>query len=271
MRASITFSILALLAAAQAAPPGDSCGRHRARPPHSRPAAPAQSEGVPSLSASSEVASAAPTLPSTSESEGEASATDDITTTVLETDTVTEPLPTAAESEAAESESEAVATTIAEPSVISTPAESPSPSSAEPSVVSTPASESAATIGGELAVPSPSSVSASASTAVSATGAPAPSATATNPGETKVGLGVNGDTGPLSKFVGGNSKLAWYYNWALDSNTDSAGLEYVPMVWGEESVGRVTEAQKKWDAQGVTHVLSFNERTSDPPLPLNVC
>jgi hypothetical protein len=73
---------------------------------------------------------------------------------------------------------------------------------------------------------------------------------------------VNGDTGPVSAFTGSGSKLSWYYNWALDSNSDSAGLEFVPMVWGEASVSGVKASSAKWKAQGVTHVLGFNERKS---------
>jgi hypothetical protein len=56
--------------------------------------------------------------------------------------------------------------------------------------------------------------------------------------------------------------MSWYYNWALDSNSDSVGLEFVPMVWGESSVSGVKASAAKWKEQGVTHVLGFNERES---------
>jgi hypothetical protein len=52
--------------------------------------------------------------------------------------------------------------------------------------------------------------------------------------------------------------MSWYYNWAVGANSDSAGLEFVPMVWGEAGVAEVKGASAKWS--GVTHVLGFNER-----------
>jgi hypothetical protein len=52
--------------------------------------------------------------------------------------------------------------------------------------------------------------------------------------------------------------MSWYYNWAVGANSDSAGLEFVPMVWGETAVAEVKGASAKWN--GVTHVLGFNER-----------
>jgi len=52
--------------------------------------------------------------------------------------------------------------------------------------------------------------------------------------------------------------LGWYYNWAVGANSDSAGLEFVPMVWGENSVAGIKAESEKWE--GVTHVLGFNER-----------
>lgn len=52
--------------------------------------------------------------------------------------------------------------------------------------------------------------------------------------------------------------MSWYYNWAVGANSDSAGLEFVPMVWGEAGVAEVKGASAKWE--GVTHVLGFNER-----------
>lgn len=73
-----------------------------------------------------------------------------------------------------------------------------------------------------------------------------------------MGLAVNSVTGPLTSFTGAGSKLGWYYNWAVGANADSAGLEFVPMVWGESSVAGIKAESEKWE--GVTHVLGFNER-----------
>jgi hypothetical protein len=58
--------------------------------------------------------------------------------------------------------------------------------------------------------------------------------------------------------------MSWYYNWAIGANSDSAGLEFVPMVWGEAAVAEVKGASAKWN--GVTHVLSFNEREWSPEM-----
>ena len=60
--------------------------------------------------------------------------------------------------------------------------------------------------------------------------------------------------------------MGWYYNWAVGANSDSAGLEFVPMVWGESSVAGIKAESEKWE--GVTHVLGFNER--ECPLDLRV-
>jgi hypothetical protein len=73
-----------------------------------------------------------------------------------------------------------------------------------------------------------------------------------------VGLGINESSGKLSTMTIPGSKLSWYYNWKSDPAPDSAGLEYVPMVWGVDSANSVTA--NGW--KGVTHVLSFNERES---------
>ena len=49
--------------------------------------------------------------------------------------------------------------------------------------------------------------------------------------------------------------MRWYYNWGLGEET-SAGMEYVPMVWGKAGANRVTDLIKK---KNTTHLLAFNE------------
>lgn len=68
--------------------------------------------------------------------------------------------------------------------------------------------------------------------------------------------------------VGGASEAladlgpAWYYNWASGTGALTApeGSEFVPMIWGEESV---TDADLEQAAREGSHLLGFNE----PDLP----
>lgn len=269
---TLTFAVLAVLAGAQEAP---RRGRCHARPP--RPSFGSGNGTLPSVSGSnvevsSTLASDVP-VPTDVESSSEDVTTVEASVTVTETSIGSSAASDGSESTAQEAASTPSSTSFADSSPVTSDLmiTSSAVPVAEPSVVTTSASSAASaansqsTIGGELAVPTTPSSSSSAAPQPSQSGStntttPTPGAA----GDKAVGLAVNGETGPLTSFVGGTSKMGWYYNWALDSNTDSAGLEYVPMVWGEASLPNVQASSQKW--QDVTHVLGFNERMRNSPL-----
>ncbi|ODN73313.1 hypothetical protein L202_07859 [Cryptococcus amylolentus CBS 6039] len=66
-----------------------------------------------------------------------------------------------------------------------------------------------------------------------------------------IGLGSD-DTGYSS--YSGAANLQWYYSWALDPWAVS-GKEFVPMVWGRDSVSQVSG--RTFD--GSSYILGFNE------------
>jgi hypothetical protein len=72
-----------------------------------------------------------------------------------------------------------------------------------------------------------------------------------SPGTTGGGAGCKrglaSNRAPTSAFAG----LAWWYNWSL-AGTPPAGIEFVPMVWGEKSLGAALPS-------GARFVLGFNE------------
>jgi hypothetical protein len=85
------------------------------------------------------------------------------------------------------------------------------------------------------------------------TAAPVPATTA----GAKKGVGV-------WKFDGAEDALAdvgagWYYTWASNDNEvpGPAGVEFVPMIWGEQNVTDPTLAEAKREGEGV--LLGFNE------------
>ncbi|MFO0552323.1 MAG: glycoside hydrolase family protein [Polyangiaceae bacterium] len=65
--------------------------------------------------------------------------------------------------------------------------------------------------------------------------------------ECKRGLASN--IAPGAAFA---PKIAWWYNWSLQGSGQGAGIEFVPMVWGEGSVGQPIPATSGF-------VLGFNE------------
>lgn len=255
---TIVFSVLAILGGAQAARPRGKCHARPQRPDIETLAAGSSGAEVTSSIVSEVMVPILPIPTSSPEVTASDMSTTEVMTTVTETLASLSNVPSEASTEPA---AEAATTSSVSPTEEAATSVPPSP--AEPSVVSTPASsESAPATRSTIDVNLAATAAPTTSTAAAEPVVPAEtSSTApTVAGDHRVGLGVNGETGPLSSFVGDGSKLGWYYNWALDANADSAGLEYVPMVWGNESVSKVQAASEKW--QGVSYVLGFNERQS---------
>ena len=112
---------------------------------------------------------------------------------------------------------------------------------------------------GPTNVPTTSSHAVATSKAVEttsvSTGSPSPPAP-----DSAVGIDWNGESGTkISSFMGTGSKLGWYTNWALQPGAGMGSLEFVPQVWGSDSVAGVGSAASSWPS-GTKHVLSFNER-----------
>ena len=73
----------------------------------------------------------------------------------------------------------------------------------------------------------------------------------------KRGLAYN-SAALTSPFAG--KDIAWAYNWGADPDgTIVSGAEYVPMLWGQDSISAWDEKVMSAIAAGSKHVLSFNE------------
>ena len=108
----------------------------------------------------------------------------------------------------------------------------------------------------------PSSAAPAETTTTAAAAAGSGSTSGTNSGSAQVGLAWTSTSGAISQFKSiAGSKLSWYYNWALTASSNDDGVPFVPQVWGSGSVSGVAAASGGWGS-GITHVLSFNERTS---------
>ncbi len=96
-----------------------------------------------------------------------------------------------------------------------------------------------------------SSTTASAATAGMSTGTMSTTSSVGTGGGTPTGCkrGIAANTPPGPAFSG---RAAWWYNWALDGGGQGAGIEHVPMVWGEASLGESIPS-------GAGFVLGFNE------------
>jgi hypothetical protein len=97
------------------------------------------------------------------------------------------------------------------------------------------------------AAPTTSRAAAAASSAAAV--APAPN------GVSPVGLAMNYESKANIASFGAN-KVGWYYSWNLDTLPNTAGLEFVPMIWGADAARRFDGKLR----EGTTHVLGFNER-----------
>ena len=68
-------------------------------------------------------------------------------------------------------------------------------------------------------------------------------------GAKKCKRGSAANTAPAAAF---SPSVTWWYNWALQKSGADVGLEFVPMVWDQKSVGKPIPA-------GASYVLGFNE------------
>jgi len=90
--------------------------------------------------------------------------------------------------------------------------------------------------------------------------APAPTSSGNSAGSKRAGLAINEQSvKDFSGFLDGN--VGWYTGWAMTPLTGTDGLEWVPQVWGSGNAAEVKAKAADWP-EGVTHVLSFNERES---------
>ncbi|KAJ5668895.1 hypothetical protein N7462_009965 [Penicillium macrosclerotiorum] len=64
----------------------------------------------------------------------------------------------------------------------------------------------------------------------------------------------------VSALSTSSAQISWAYNWgsAVDGDIPS-GVEYVPMLWGADSIDGWTSAVKKAIKNGSTYILGFNE------------
>lgn len=77
----------------------------------------------------------------------------------------------------------------------------------------------------------------------------------------KKGLSYN-DASLTDAFVGDG--ITWAYNWAASpGGTILSGAEYVPLLWGENSISGWASAAQSAISAGSSHVLSFNEPDLD--------
>jgi hypothetical protein len=61
------------------------------------------------------------------------------------------------------------------------------------------------------------------------------------------------------------SDITWYYNYMLNPTIPNASYEFVPMVWGPDSIEKLSSSIETLKANGIkiSHVLYFNEPDGD--------
>ncbi|EGE83554.1 hypothetical protein RJZ56_006516 [Blastomyces dermatitidis] len=79
---------------------------------------------------------------------------------------------------------------------------------------------------------------------------------AANPGSGKRGLAYN-NINLLTAFEGG--PFSWSYNWEPRPGGYTAGIEYVPMLWGPRGYGSWNADAEAGIAAGSKNLLAFNE------------
>lgn len=104
--------------------------------------------------------------------------------------------------------------------------------------------------------PAPAPVSSAAPAPAPAPVSSAVSAPPTSNGVSAIGMAMNYESKANIASFGGD--IGWYYSWNLDTLPNTAGLEFVPMIWGADAAQRFDGNLR----EGSTHVLGFNERES---------
>ncbi|MCJ1363399.1 hypothetical protein MMC16_002506 [Acarospora aff. strigata] len=132
-------------------------------------------------------------------------------------------------------------------------------SSSTPATSATSSSMSfSSTEGVTSSTPSAAALSSPTSSGVSATVAATPNG-ASSPGTGKRGLAYN--AAALTQCFSQASQVSWAYNWASSTTGLSSAFQFVPMLWGLQSVHTSgwQAAATAAIATGATHLLSFNE------------
>ncbi|KAJ5094837.1 hypothetical protein N7456_010698 [Penicillium angulare] len=71
------------------------------------------------------------------------------------------------------------------------------------------------------------------------------------------------DASLVSILAGSDNTISWAYNWGSESDgTIPSGVEYIPMLWGTDSIDGWTSAVKTALSGGSTHIMGFNEPDS---------
>ncbi|KAJ5266468.1 hypothetical protein N7478_009276 [Penicillium angulare] len=71
------------------------------------------------------------------------------------------------------------------------------------------------------------------------------------------------DASLVSILAGSSETISWAYNWGSESDgTIPSGVEYIPMLWGTDSIDGWTSAVKTALSDGSMHIMGFNEPDS---------